>query len=98
LDTAVGSGSWLSAASESRGSGVSESQVTIAKLSINSSVFGGELVLRWSYSSKHYNHQTISKLAEDYIGQLMRLIGHCLEQGESGSVYTPSDYGLGTEI
>jgi non-ribosomal peptide synthase protein (TIGR01720 family) len=65
---------------------------------VNSSVLGGELVLDWSYSSKHYNRETIIKLAKDYIDQLQRLIAHCLEQGGSGSVHTPGDYGLSAEI
>jgi amino acid adenylation domain-containing protein/non-ribosomal peptide synthase protein (TIGR01720 family) len=98
LDTAVASSKWIKTAAESKASGTSEHQAAASKLSVNSSVSGGELILRWSYSSLHYNEGTISKLAENYIGQLQRLIGHCLEQGESGLIYTPSDYGLGSEI
>ena len=51
-----------------------------------------------SYSTYHYNQETISKLADDYMKQLTRLISHCIEQGESGTIYTPSDYGLSAEI
>ena len=60
--------------------------------------FGGELVLNWSYSAKHYNLETISKVAEEYISQLQALISHCLKQEQTGEVYTPSDYGLGAEV
>ena len=98
LDTAVRSGSWLALAKESGGAEANEGQVSGSKLSVNSSIYGGELVLDWSYSSMHYNRETIGKLADNYINQLIRLIAHCLEQGKSGSVYTPSDYGLGAEV
>jgi amino acid adenylation domain-containing protein/non-ribosomal peptide synthase protein (TIGR01720 family) len=98
LDTAIGSGRWLNAGTEPVGSEISEEQLSASKLSVNSYMFGGELILRWSYSSKHYNQETISKLAGEYILHLTRFINHCMEQGESGTVYTPSDYGLGAEI
>ena len=85
-------------ADEPIGKAVNDEQVSASKLSVNSQISGGELVLRWSYSARHYNQETISKLAGDYINQLISLIGHCLEQAKSGAVYTPSDYGLGAEI
>jgi len=96
LDTAIGQGKWLSVAEESSGSDISGEQAAAAKLSVNSSVYGGELALRWSYSSKQYHQETISKIAADYITQLKQLITHCREQKEP--VYTPSDYGLGAEV
>jgi amino acid adenylation domain-containing protein/non-ribosomal peptide synthase protein (TIGR01720 family) len=98
LDTAIASGSWIGAAKESGGAGVSKNQLLSSKLSVNSFISGGELMLRWSYSDKHYNQETIARLADDYINQLTRLINHCLKQGKSGIVYTPSDYGLSAEI
>jgi hypothetical protein len=58
----------------------------------------GELVVNWSYSTRHYEQQTIKHLAEDYVSNLQLLINHCLEQARSGVVYTPSDYGLPAEI
>jgi amino acid adenylation domain-containing protein len=63
---------------------------------VNSHISGGELVLNWSYSSKHYNKETIAKVADDYKKQLQQLIAHCVEQ--TGSVSTPSDYGLSAEV
>ena len=98
LDTAIGSGNWISVAEESSGSGASESLVAASKLSVNSHVFGGELELTWSYSTRHYNLETVSKLALDYVAQLTHLITYCLEQGESGPIFTPSDYRLNAEI
>ncbi len=98
LDTIVGSSDWIKAAEESGGLMISKEQLSSARLLVNSHISGGELVLRWSYSTKHYNKNTISKLADDYIKQLMRLINHCQEQGKSGVVYTPADYGLGDEV
>ena len=35
---------------------------------------------------------------EKYQSTLESLIAHCMEQQKSGTVYTPSDYGLGSEI
>ncbi len=98
LDTAVSSGRWLTGAEESKGSGVSEEQVSFSRLIVNSQISGGELVLNWSYSSMHYNQETISKLGGEYISRLAQLIAHCIEQGKTGSVYTPSDYGLSAEV
>ena len=98
LDTMVGSNKWINVASEARGAAIGENHISATKLSVNSRVLGGELALTWSYSSRHYNQETISKLAGDYIGQLVHLIDHCLKQAKLGSVYTPSDYGLSAEI
>jgi hypothetical protein len=46
----------------------------------------------------HYNQETINQLASAYLGNLQSLIMHCVEQGKTGVVFTPSDYGLGAEI
>ena len=98
LDTAVSSGRWLSAAGEAGGKGISDEQAAMSKLSVNSYITGGELVVDWGYSSRHYDQDTIVKLAEDYINHLTKLIAHCIAQGKTGAVPTPSDYGLGAEI
>jgi len=45
LDTAV-AGQWLSVAGEPAGSGVDENQLAGSKLSVDGSIFGGELMLR----------------------------------------------------
>jgi len=99
LDNVVGSGKWLSAAGESRGAGSSEEQPLNFLISINGMIQGGELILNWGYSSRHYEKETISELIEKYQSTLELLISHCIEQQKkSGVVYTPSDYGLSSEI
>ena len=98
LDTAVASGKWIDAAKEDGGNQLGNEQLPDAKLSLNSHNFGGELVFNWSYSTKHYNPETISAIAEEYTSQLSQLIAHCIEQGKSGSVNTPADYSLSAEV
>ena len=68
------------------------------KLSINSMVQGGELQMYWGFSTAHFDPQTIEELGRRYVAELEGLIEHCLEVAKRGSVYTPSDYGLGAEI
>jgi len=98
LDNVVKSGQWLSAAAESRGPSVSEQQFARELLSVNGQVQGGELILNWSYSTRHYYPFTINELAKEYQANLQSLINHCIAQQASGAVFTPSDYGLGKEI
>ena len=99
LDNVVRESKWLSGAGESQGPGRSDEQVVQEKISLNSFVRGGELVLSWNYSSKHYNEGTIEALSETYLSNLEKLIAHCIDQQTTGrAVYTPSDYGLGSEI
>jgi amino acid adenylation domain-containing protein/non-ribosomal peptide synthase protein (TIGR01720 family) len=62
------------------------------ELSIDSQVYGGELVLRWTFSAERYQPRAISELAEAYIEQLQALIAHCLADGSGG--LTPSDFPL----
>ncbi|EJM80943.1 non-ribosomal peptide synthetase [Pseudomonas sp. GM60] len=62
------------------------------ELSIDSQVYGGELVLRWTFSAERHDPQTISELADAYLGELQSLIVHCLRD-EAGGL-TPSDFPL----
>jgi hypothetical protein len=55
-------------------------------------VYGGELLLRWTFSAERYDAQTINDLADAYLGELQSLIAHCL-QDEAGGL-TPSDFPL----
>ena len=57
-----------------------------------------ELVLNWSYSNLHFDNETITGLAESFNSNLGSLIDHCIDQQKSGTVYTPSDFGLESEI
>ncbi|HWH90152.1 MAG TPA: non-ribosomal peptide synthetase [Pseudomonas sp.] len=62
------------------------------ELSVDSQVYGGELVLRWTFSAERYSMQTINDLAAAYLGELHSLIEHCLQDGAGG--LTPSDFPL----
>ncbi|NCE86016.1 non-ribosomal peptide synthetase [Pseudomonas sp. Q1] len=61
-------------------------------LSVDSQVYGGELVLRWTFSRERHDRQTIRELAEGYLAELQRLIVHCLKDDAGG--FTPSDFPL----
>ena len=62
------------------------------ELSIDSQVYGGELVLRWTFSAERYQPQAIEALAQDYLAELESLIAHCLSSDAGG--LTPSDFPL----
>ncbi|HEY4326481.1 MAG TPA: amino acid adenylation domain-containing protein [Mucilaginibacter sp.] len=98
LQTTVSSGRWLSVSTEDKESEINEEQLSVSKLSVNSYIFEGNLILNWSYSIHHYHRETISSVADEYVAQLMYLIAHCIEQGKSKVIHTPADYGLGAEI
>ncbi|WP_347907944.1 non-ribosomal peptide synthetase [Pseudomonas grandcourensis] len=62
------------------------------ELSVDSQVYGGELVLRWTFSAERFDAQTINELADAYLGELNSLIEHCLRDDAGG--LTPSDFPL----
>ena len=98
LDNVVSSGKWLSGAGESGGAETNADHTLNYKLSVNSMVQGGELILNWGFSKCHYEKKTVEELSERFKTTLESLIDHCIEQEKSGSVFTPSDYGMGSEI
>ncbi|TBV09264.1 non-ribosomal peptide synthetase [Phytopseudomonas dryadis] len=61
-------------------------------LSLEGQVYGGELSLRWEYSSEMYRRETIQRLAEELVIELHAVIEHCT----SADVFalTPSDFPL----
>jgi amino acid adenylation domain-containing protein/non-ribosomal peptide synthase protein (TIGR01720 family) len=61
-------------------------------LSVDSQVYGGELVLRWTFSHERFDAKTIETLANAYIAELQGLIAHCLADHAGG--LTPSDFPL----
>jgi len=61
-------------------------------LSIDGQVYGGELVLRWTFSSERFEPGNIETLANAYLQELAGLIAHCLSD-EAGGL-TPSDFPL----
>ncbi|MBN8750056.1 MAG: hypothetical protein J0I65_21440, partial [Variovorax sp.] len=86
----------LRSAKEWPGEGISEEQPVGEKLLVGTAVQGGRLVVRWSYSRRHYRKETIAALVGKYLRALEELIDHCVEQGRQGKVVSsPSDYGLG---
>ena len=62
------------------------------ELSVDSQVYGGELVLRWTFSRERHDAQTIRGLADAYLAELQSLTAHCLEDDAGG--LTPSDFPL----
>ncbi|PIB44648.1 non-ribosomal peptide synthetase [Pseudomonas sp. 2822-15] len=62
------------------------------ELSVDSQVYGGELLLRWTFSRERHDPQTIRELAQAYLSELQSLIAHCLND-EAGGL-TPSDFPL----
>ena len=98
LDKVVNESKWISGAGESSGAFRSEDQAVNDKLSFSAMVQGGELLMNWSYSTLHYEKETITELAEKYKSTLESLISHCVSQQGTGSVHTPSDFGLGAEV
>ncbi|AZE68389.1 non-ribosomal peptide synthetase [Pseudomonas synxantha] len=62
------------------------------ELSVDGQVFGGELVLRWTFSRERHDQQVIRDLAEAYLAELHSLIAHCLRDDAGG--LTPSDFPL----
>ena len=61
-------------------------------LSIEGQVYDGELDLRWTFSTQMFNDTTITRLADDYAGELQALISHCCLPQTMG--VTPSDFPL----
>ena len=62
------------------------------ELSIDSQVYGGELLLRWTFSAQRYDAAIIEQLAQAYVSELHALIAHCVSDGAGG--LTPSDFPL----
>ncbi|OAI83685.1 non-ribosomal peptide synthetase, partial [Pseudomonas putida] len=62
------------------------------ELSIDAQVYGGELVLRWTFSAERHQQATIEAIAKAYLAQLQALVEHCLDEGSGG--LTPSDFPL----
>ncbi len=97
-DNTVKEMQWFAIAQEPTGSSRSETLFIREKLLVNCIVKEGKLHTNWSYSTKHFEPDTIESLASSYISGLETLIAHCLETEKTGVVYTPSDFGLGSEI
>ncbi|HVI46052.1 MAG TPA: non-ribosomal peptide synthase/polyketide synthase [Chitinophaga sp.] len=86
----------LGAAEEPGGDAVGLNFPVNEKLTVDSIIQDGQLVLQWKYSAVHFDHTDIEQLANDYLLRLRALIKHCFAQ--EVSQYTPSDYALEQEI
>jgi non-ribosomal peptide synthase protein (TIGR01720 family) len=62
---------------------------------VNSSVQSDQLVLNFTYSSRHFKEAGIEELAGLYHSALQEVIAHC--RGREAA-FTPSDYGLGATV
>ncbi|MEX5546639.1 non-ribosomal peptide synthetase [Pseudomonas pergaminensis] len=62
------------------------------ELSVDSQVYGGELVLRWTFSRERFDQHSVRELAEAYLAELQSLTQHCLQDDAGG--LTPSDFPL----
>src|SRR6185369_2059260 len=85
-------GSAFRAAQESGGLSHSLAGERHYLLDINGQVAGGRLRMGFTYSSNVHGHETISRLATEYLTALRELIAHCLSPDTAG--YTPSDFPL----
>ncbi|PSL45611.1 non-ribosomal peptide synthase protein (TIGR01720 family)/amino acid adenylation domain-containing protein [Chitinophaga niastensis] len=97
-DNTVKQDGYLGMAPESSGTDTGTDFPMQHKLAVTGMVQGAELILQWEYSNKHYAAAGIEKLATAYLSNLTLLIDHCVEQATQATIYTPSDYGLGTEV
>ncbi|PSL45672.1 non-ribosomal peptide synthase protein (TIGR01720 family)/amino acid adenylation domain-containing protein/thioester reductase-like protein [Chitinophaga niastensis] len=79
----------------SLGAGGAAERVVPEKLTVDSMIRQGELIIQWGFSQKHYEAATVAQLANTYLSHLESLIAHCVAQDPSLPVHTPSDYGLG---
>ncbi|WPN61791.1 non-ribosomal peptide synthase/polyketide synthase [Pseudomonas sp. P9_35] len=61
-------------------------------LTLNGSVYAGELSIDWTFSTQMFNESTIQALALDYGRELQALIEHCCQAPHQG--FTPSDFPL----
>lgn len=59
-------------------------------LEVVASVRDGRLTVDWQYSTALHNSETIERLADDFVGELGRILDHCTARGAGG--FTPSDF------
>ncbi|SCX53462.1 non-ribosomal peptide synthase domain TIGR01720/amino acid adenylation domain-containing protein [Pseudomonas sp. NFACC32-1] len=61
-------------------------------LTLNGSVYAGELSIDWAFSTQMFDPATVQALALDYGRELLALIEHCCQAQHQG--FTPSDFPL----
>ncbi|RBL91356.1 non-ribosomal peptide synthase/polyketide synthase [Chitinophaga flava] len=98
IDTVSDNDSKFFLAKELGGENISKEHMVRERLMVNGQVQHGLLTLVWSYSSKHYEADTIEKIAALYYQHLVSLIIHCAGQAKQATIPTPSDYGLTGQV
>ncbi|GAX45459.1 amino acid adenylation domain-containing protein [Tolypothrix sp. NIES-4075] len=92
FDQLLNTSAWLQPASEPVGNNQSLQSDRSHLLDINSIIIEKRLQINWSYSTNIHKHNTIEKLAQEFVNILRELIEHCLAPENRG--YTPSDFPL----
>jgi len=59
-------------------------------ITIEASLVGNQLQLRWTYSENLHQRDSIASLADTFMQRLDALIAHC--QSPDAGEYTPSDF------
>ncbi|MGI8636034.1 MAG: condensation domain-containing protein, partial [Segetibacter sp.] len=98
VDNLVSDSKYFSRVDEYAGENRAGEHTVNEKISINAIVRGGELVIKFDCSSKHFKELTVREIAENFITNLNFLISHCLQQDNKGGGLTPSDFGMGSKI
>jgi non-ribosomal peptide synthase protein (TIGR01720 family) len=98
VDNVINKSDWFTAAIEATGTSESTSHEIVETISVNGSIRSSNLCLTWRYSTAHFEERTLQTLVNNYRLNLVKLIEHCIDQAGKGTVYTPSDYGLGSDI
>lgn len=96
LDNSTQRSGTLQGAKEASGKNVDAHYPFNSKLEINAAISDGQLRLSWNYSAKHFQAESIQKLAEQYLDVLSQIIEHC--QAQKVIQKTPVDYGLAPEV
>ena len=79
VDNTTETSKWFRPVSDYVGENASENKPINSKLTINSFIADGQLVLNWSYSKDTYCSETIQKVADQFVQDLSSLILHCSE-------------------
>ncbi|MEC0600840.1 amino acid adenylation domain-containing protein, partial [Bacillus spizizenii] len=75
----------------SSGTSISPSNKKLNAIEINGFIINGQLKVEFNYSTKEFKQDTIKKLTEGYIEQLIQIIQHC--EKKCIPEKTPSDFG-----
>jgi microcystin synthetase protein McyA len=90
FDQAMPEDGFLGFASESRGPDRDENGKRSSLIDITGGIVRGRLSFEWSYSARQFYPDTIERMANEYIQNLINLIEHCISPEAEG--FTPSDF------